>query len=157
MKILSVSLILKDQNRVGKVKKLLIISCSISSTLLSPAFLGTWYIWKEHVRVETEMNASEWMHWKIVGKYTHLTFFYLSSWHVRTEPRVTHKPRTGPLQSSDRRSLWFTAFFFSLWFCPSTAGDPLHLTPRYLMPSDCSLVAVNFFPPTWSSQKFPVF
>lgn len=72
------------------------------------------------------------------------SFIFLSSWHIKTESSVNHMPGTGPLQSSDRRSVWFIVFLFSLWLSSSTAIDPLYLIPGYLIPSYCPLVAINF-------------
>lgn len=96
-------------------KYLLITPCSICSLCFPPLF------WKyvthsegESIGVGAEMNDNEQMHWKIVDKCTHLAFYCLSSWKIKTEPSISHRPCTGPLQSPGRYSVWLTAFSFSL-------------------------------------------
>lgn len=92
------------------------------------------------------MSNNDHMHWKIVDKCSHLTFFCLPSWQIKTAPSMSHTPGTESLLPPDRHRVWFTALSSSFRLS-SSAGYPIYLIPAYLTSSHCFLVSIKSFLP----------
>lgn len=131
-----------------------LLSIPFNYILLYQLFILFLIFWKYVIHLEKEMlggkemSNNDHMHWKIVDKCSHFTFFCLPSWQIKTEPSMSLTPGTEPLQSPPQQRQGVV-----LLLCHLPLGFLLCCWRPYLPYSCisnvfCILVAIKLFSPT---------